>query len=89
MYCVNTRALSLVGTSLSSSIEALELPGASGERPRLVHHHLRVVAHLLQLAEHREHRAATPEAVLVRLDARQPRVDDLLVEHRLLRVSRQ
>ena len=64
--------------------EALQLARAAGERPAGREHHLRVVAHLLQLAQHREHRAAAAEAALVLLDPRHPAVDRRLVEARLL-----
>ena len=64
--------------------QALELAGAARERPAGREHHLRVVAHLLQLAQHREHGAAPAEAALVLLDPRHPAVDGRLVEARLL-----
>ena len=48
-----------------------------------MHQHLRVVAHLLQVAEHREHRTSSTEAVLVRLDAREPSIDRCLIQARL------
>ncbi len=55
--------------------EALELARAAGQRTAGREHHLRVVAHLLQLAQHREHGAAASEAALVLLDPRHPAVD--------------
>ena len=64
--------------------EPVELAGAAVERLAGREQHLRVVADLLQLAEHREHGAAPAEAVLVRLDPRQPAVDRRAVEARLL-----
>ena len=64
--------------------EPLELARAAFERAPGREHHLRVVAHLLQLAQHREHGAAAAEAALVLLDPRHPAVDRGAVEARLL-----
>ena len=64
--------------------EALELARAAFERPAGREHHLGVVAHLLQLAQHREHGAAAAEAALVLLDPWHPAVDRRPVQARLL-----
>ena len=64
--------------------QPVELAGAAVQRLAGGDHHLRVVADLLQLAEHRQHGAAPAEAVVVRLDAREPAVDRRAIQARLL-----
>ena len=64
--------------------QPLQLSRAAVERLSRRDQHLGVVAHLLQVAEHREHGAAAAETVAVRLDPRQPVVDRRAVEARLL-----
>jgi len=82
--CVKTKRLVALRHLLEQLDEPVELATSALERLAACEQELRVVAHPLQLAQHREHRAALAEAVLLLLDPRHPAVDRRLVEARLL-----
>src|SRR3954451_17170358 len=64
--------------------EAFELARAPVERTTGRKEHLRVIADLLQLAQHRKHCAPPAEAASVLLDPRHPAIDGRPVEADLL-----